>query len=305
MSTIILHHYDVSPYSEKLRAMLGYTNLRWLSSITQEMPPRALLKPLAGNYGRIPVAQIGSDVFCDSNIICTELSNLVNKSELAIEGCSKEVEDFVRRVEGDIFFACVLAGGTMKLHRRIIKSMRIMSFARLLIDRLNMSRQAKIKMVGMRDAKKISIQFLEELENTLVSEFLFGAEPCIADFSAYHCIWFMRDLGGRQVVKKYPKTLAWLDKIKAMGHGTREEINPRLALEVAKKCLPRDITQEHKVDEKIGKAVNIAPNDYRLDSTRGVLVGASEQRWIVAHENDVVGTVHIHFPKVGFDLVLV
>lgn len=304
MSAIILHHYDVSPYSEKLRAMLGYTHTAWQSSITEEMPPRKMLTPLAGNYGRIPVAQIGADVFCDSNIICWELSQIATKPELTLEGCSTEVNDFVRRVEADIFFACVLFGGTMKLHRRVLKTVRLKGLLRLFVDRINMSRKANIKMVSMRDAKKISIRFLEELEDMLVNDFLFGSQPNIADFSAYHCIWFIRDLGGRNTVKKYPKTLAWLDRIKAMGHGTRENIDPQQALDLAKKSSPRVIAEEYTQDEKIGKTVSIAPNDYRLDSTRGVLVGASDQRWIIAREEIDVDTVHVHFPKVGFDLVL-
>ena len=305
MSTIILHHYDVSPYSEKLRALFGYTNMAWQSSITEEMPPRRKLKPLAGNYGRIPVAQIGADIFCDSNLICSELSRITAKPELALEGCSADVNDFVRRVEGDIFFACVMAGSTNKLHRRILKSVGIKGFARLLIDRLNMSRKAKIKMVSMLDANKIALRFLEELEGRLVNDFLFGSQPNIADFSAYHCIWFMRDLGGRNVVKNYPRTLIWLDTIKAMGEGERDEINPQQALDIAKHETPREITVEDAQSDYLGKAVSIAPNDYRLDATVGILVGESDQRWIIARENSDVDRVHVHFPKAGFELTLV
>jgi hypothetical protein len=49
--------------------MLGYADLSWQSCITREMPPRPLLARLAGGYRKIPVAQIGADIFCDSRVL--------------------------------------------------------------------------------------------------------------------------------------------------------------------------------------------------------------------------------------------
>ncbi len=62
MSDIILYHYALSPFSEKIRAMLGYTGMSWESVTVREMPPRPQLDQLAGGYRRIPVAQIGADM---------------------------------------------------------------------------------------------------------------------------------------------------------------------------------------------------------------------------------------------------
>ena len=60
----VLHHYEASPYAEKIRLMFGYTGLRWHSVISPPMPPRPNLDPLTGGYRRIPVAQKGADLFC-------------------------------------------------------------------------------------------------------------------------------------------------------------------------------------------------------------------------------------------------
>ncbi|MBG32222.1 MAG: glutathione S-transferase, partial [Alcanivorax sp.] len=62
MSDLILHHYALSPFSEKVRAMLGYAGLDWQSVTVREMPPRPMLAPLAGGYRKILVAQSGADV---------------------------------------------------------------------------------------------------------------------------------------------------------------------------------------------------------------------------------------------------
>lgn len=61
--TLILHHYDASPYAEKIRLMFGLTGTRWQSLIAPVQPPRPSVDPLTGGYRRIPVAQIGADIF--------------------------------------------------------------------------------------------------------------------------------------------------------------------------------------------------------------------------------------------------
>ena len=91
MPDLILHHYPMSPFSEKIRAMLGYSRMHWQSVLTREMPPRPLVASLAGGYRKIPVAQIGADIFCDSRTIAREIAILANQPALALENCSPEV----------------------------------------------------------------------------------------------------------------------------------------------------------------------------------------------------------------------
>src|SRR6201985_1281583 len=73
MTDIILHHYDVSPFSEKVRLLFGLKGLEWKSVIQPVIMPKPDLIPLTGGYRRIPVMQIGADIFCDSQIILREL----------------------------------------------------------------------------------------------------------------------------------------------------------------------------------------------------------------------------------------
>ncbi|CAF0793916.1 unnamed protein product [Adineta ricciae] len=62
---LILHHYESSPFGEKIRLALGLKNLHWRSVINSVVPPRPFLTPLTGGYRRIPVLQIGADIYCD------------------------------------------------------------------------------------------------------------------------------------------------------------------------------------------------------------------------------------------------
>ena len=66
MSGLILHHYDTSPFSEKVRLLLGLKGLAWDSVQAPVIMPKPELTPLTGGYRRIPVLQIGADIYCDT-----------------------------------------------------------------------------------------------------------------------------------------------------------------------------------------------------------------------------------------------
>lgn len=304
MPDLILHHYPMSPFSQKIRSMLGYAGVPWQSSLTKEVPPRPVLAALAGGYRKVPIAQIGADVFCDSRIIAAEIAELSNKPELALDNCSKEARDWVHKADLDVFFACVLAGGSKKLNRKVLKSMSLIDIARFLFDRINMGRKASIKITSPKQARPKVMAYLAELEKIITDDFLFGAAPCHADFSTYHGLWFIRDLGERRMINDFPKTIAWMDRMKAFGNGTSTEITPQQSIIMARKATPRAIAEEHTQDPRIGKRVTIAPNDYAQEPSQGVLVGATPNRWIIARENKDVGLVNVHFPKQGYVLSL-
>ena len=70
---IILHHYDASLFSEKIRLAFGLKNLPWRSVIISSIMPRPDLMPLTGGYRKTPVMQIGADIYCDTQCILREL----------------------------------------------------------------------------------------------------------------------------------------------------------------------------------------------------------------------------------------
>ena len=70
---LILHHYDFSSYSEKVRLVLGLKGLTWRSVGIPPVLPKPDYMPLTGGYRRAPSLQFGADVFCDSKRIIEEL----------------------------------------------------------------------------------------------------------------------------------------------------------------------------------------------------------------------------------------
>jgi len=65
----ILHHYDFSNFSEKVRLMLGLKGIAWDSVEIPSHLPKPDYLPLTGGYRRTPSLQIGADVYCDTHLI--------------------------------------------------------------------------------------------------------------------------------------------------------------------------------------------------------------------------------------------
>jgi len=74
--SIILHHYPMSPYSEKIRLAFGLKGIAWHSVIISPMMPRPDLTPMTGGYRRTPVMQVGADIYCDTQLILRTLERL-------------------------------------------------------------------------------------------------------------------------------------------------------------------------------------------------------------------------------------
>ena len=76
MNTPILHHYQTSPFSEKVRLVLGYKNLAWRSVLVPSIMPKPDVLALTGGYRKTPFLQIGADVYCDTELMCEVLEHL-------------------------------------------------------------------------------------------------------------------------------------------------------------------------------------------------------------------------------------
>src|SRR6266496_180472 len=76
MAELILHHYPLSFFAEKIRRILAYKRIPWRSVEQPMMMPKPELTALTGGYRRIPVLQIGADVYCDTALIVHVLEEL-------------------------------------------------------------------------------------------------------------------------------------------------------------------------------------------------------------------------------------
>src|SRR6056300_5359 len=74
-NTLILHQYDISPFSQKAQKMMGLKGLDWLSVKMPLIAPKPDVEVLTGGYRGTPVLQVGADVFIDNWMIARALDS--------------------------------------------------------------------------------------------------------------------------------------------------------------------------------------------------------------------------------------
>lgn len=299
---LILFHYPLSPFSEKMRAMLAWAGLPWHSVRVREMPPRPLLQRLAGGYRKVPVAQIGADVFCDTRCSAAEIARRARRPLLALEAGSAEAQDFVARADGELFIACALSANTLAMGQRVLRSMSLPDLARFAWDRMQIGRKSSLGAAPLRQPRQRVRAHLRELEQRLAGQdFLFGAQPQHADFSAFHGLWFLHDLARAPLLDEHPRVLAWMARIRAFGHGRCTPMAGEQALEWARSSRPRRLEPGSRLSAP--QRVAIGPADYAQDQSEGLLVAATPTRWVLAREEPGLGRLHVHFPRQGYRLL--
>ena len=303
---MILHHYPMSPFSEKIRLMCGYLNREWQSVMSPESPPRPIVEPLAGGYRRIPVAQEGADIFCDTRLICAEIAAFAKRVELDPATADEASQALAAEFEGEIFWAAVASIPARRILFKLFSDLSFPRAIRFLKDRAGVAKTAQTEIVPPKRAVGLFAEHLHSLEKMLAGgqQYLGGDSPVYLDFVAYHTLWFKVVVGAVPIPSGLPAVEAWYNCMTAYGHGQVKEGSAEDAFAAARNAEPRPVPIQMQGDAGIGVQVIVTPNDYALDATSGVLVGADQTRWIVARETPDLGLLHVHFPRQGFNLAV-
>jgi glutathione S-transferase len=304
MPDFILHQYDFSPFSEKVRLAFGLKGMEWHAVDTPVAMPKPDLMPLTGGYRRIPVLQIGADIYCDTVLILREIERRHPEPTLypgGQEGLANAVSWWWERttfVPAASIATSIIGDQLPKEFIEERKAFMNHDFSKepSLRDRpLNLQRMAA------------SIAWLSQMLGDS-RPFLLGEAPSAADLSAYHMLWFVRKNGGPEAEAMLPlePLLGWMDRVAALGHGTRREMPAAEALDIAKSFEPQP-PPNVPVDAdpsglRAGQAVVVTADDRGRDPIRGALVAADAEQVTIRHEDERVGAVNIHFPRAGFDV---
>ena len=301
--SMILHHYPMSPFSEKIRLMFGCAGLPWRGVINPEMPPRPVLDPLLAGYRRIPVAQAGADLYCDTRLISAEIAARTSRPELDPANCDEAQLGFPGGLESDVFWACVASLPATQVIKQLVRNISLVGAFRFIKDRAGVARRANTPPMKPREAADLFGRHVAALDAHLAAgaPFLFGERPCHTDFAAYHTFWFQRVVGELPMPEGIPALEAWYYRMGEFGHGQHETVEGDVAFAAARDADPAVVPEALRRHQKVGEPVTLRPNDYALDGTTGELVGADERRWIVARDSEF-GRLHIHFPADGFVL---
>jgi glutathione S-transferase len=301
MHEIILHHYPASPFTEKVRLTLGLKGLAWRAVEQPNIMPKPDLLPLTGAYRKIPVMQIGADVYCDSQCIIRELERRHPTPTVHPNG---EAISWAFTVYGDK----VLFMSTVVL---IFGMMGDQVDPAFIEDRTKLMGGAPFNPQMMKAGVPIAREGLRAQLTWLESQlsdgrsFIGGNAPGLADFTTYHPLWFLQSYypPAGELLKPYAKVNAWLGRVKAIGHATMKPMTPKEALEVARKAEPE--TREHADPGepnglKPGDTVTVMADDYGRDPISGTLVASSPNEIALRRSSPEAGDVVVHFPRVGF-----
>ena len=72
---LVLHQYDISPFSQKAQKMMGLKGLAWQSIEMPLIAPKPDVEALTGGYRGTPVLQRGADVYVDNWMIARALDD--------------------------------------------------------------------------------------------------------------------------------------------------------------------------------------------------------------------------------------
>ena len=313
MANVYLHHYLASPFSEKIRALLGYLDLEWYSVETSIIMPRPLLMPLSGGYRRIPVAQIGADVYCDSKLIARALAEHAGDDTLYAPGFAATrvadiADDLLFRIMAALSFrpeaitGLLQKGGGGGGGGAGFGGVSLQDFAK---DRAEYDGGANLAGMPVDLAEGALLHWLTELEGSVASGFLFGGKPSIADFSVYHPLWFLRNNPvNAPMIEAHAQVMGWLDRMEAFGQlGRVTPSDAETALQGAKAEEPRALEPVAiGVDAEPGDTVRVTPTDVARVPVEGELVRADAQEFAVRRTTEETGVVVTHFPRTGFAL---
>ena len=307
MTDLILHHYPTSPFSEKVRLILGVKKLPWKSVFIPPIMPKPEVLELTGGYRKTPFLQIGADMYCDSALIADVLEHLQPQATLYPEpekGMSRILSQWA---DTTLFWAAMAWNLQPKGAAEVFANAPPEAAKAFGEDRAKMSGTGMTRL-RPADAAAAYKSYLRRLSDMLDDKpFLLGEVPCITDFSAYHPLWYTRRMDSvKGILDLTPAVVDWMDRMAAIGHGALEKFDATDALAVAKAAQPHTLLTDSTFQDDhgiaLGSAVTIRAESFGLEETPGTLVAATRTHYTLARTDERPGTVHVHFPRIGFVL---
>jgi glutathione S-transferase len=300
MTDVILHHYERSPYSEKVRLGFGLKGLAWGSVEIPVIMPKPDLTALTGGYRKTPVMQIGADIYCDSQLIMRELERLHPSPSFypAGHGAADALAWWVEKTTFSPAVSIAFAKRPDALPEGFLED-------RTKFSGRNIDPAAMMAAIpNLLDQLRAHFDWLDQMLADGRS-FLQGSAASLADLAAYHPIWSLKRNFGptAEPLDHFPRLLSWAERVAAIGHGKRSRMTSEQALDVARAATsianatpdPRD-----PIGRKPGQVVSVTPDDTGRDPVIGELVTSGVHEIVIRRSDPAIGEVCVHFPRAGF-----
>ena len=283
--------------------MLGCKGLAWRSVHIPSVMPKPDVVALTGGYRKTPVLQVGADVYCDTALIARVLEARQPTPTLFPPTAPLAVP-LAQWADGPLFQVAVVWAMQPAGVGAILGNPSAETLKAFATDR------AAMRMGAGRPSLPDGTAQLQGHLSALNAQleaggpWLFGAAPSIADFSVGPGLWFIRRATPvAHLLAAYPAINPWLDRLFAIGHAASAEMTPAEAIAVAAGAGDHAaVAVAPGLGFDAGQAVTVAATDYGADPVAGSLVGLSPHSVTIARTDARAGTVHVHFPRFGFQI---
>jgi len=300
-NAILFHQYDISPFSEKVRVAFGIKGLTWYAVDQPVIMPKPELTTLTGGYRKIPVMQIGADIYCDTQIILREIEKRYPTPSLFVGGDKALGWGMGLWTDRVLFQAAVaVIFGTTEG----FADEAFMKDREKLMGRPFNTDEMRAGAPMMMEQLRAQLDWLEE-QLSDDRAFLMGANAGIADVNAFYNLAFIRWIApaGAAVIDAFRNVVAWEKRIQEIGHGDRQELSREEALDIARDTASTETETADQGEPNglmPGDQVHVMADDYGRDPIAGELVSSSAQHVAIKRNDPRVGDVVVHFPRAGF-----
>ncbi|KAI8835719.1 hypothetical protein BC829DRAFT_406198 [Chytridium lagenaria] len=305
---LLLHYYYDSPYARKIIWALELKKIPYRAVLVSNVLPRPVTSAVTGGYRRIPILQIGADVYCDTALILDEIEKRFPEPSLRVNlPGGKLLEEAMDVWNGKFIFP---------------PASSLLPFELLdpsfIEDRAKMSGH-KINVQAAQAARPF---FREQvpLASSKTGWLFDQPNATLADIHAAMCPWFMNKIVVTEkqawmTAENFPHVVKWVKALDELTGGRRgtalaTKMSEADALAIAKAkngktsaregvIAPLKTTKGAFLEVKVGDIVSIVPEDYGKVPVVGGVVVVDEGRIAVRVNSGDVETV-VHFPRKGY-----
>lgn len=300
-SPIILHQYDISPFSQKAQKMLGLKGLAWQSVEMPMIAPKPHVEALTGGYRGTPVMQIGGDVYVDNWMIAEALDHV-----------SPEAPHINAR--GPLSDGAIYAWGerlfTPLLHSALA-AYKDQWDADFLADRKRVFPEVDFDALEVHDTERLSQirAYLGAINAELNQRegFLGGERADSWDIHAWGLVWMIKSALPEvsQFVDCFPALMQWYERMTQIGTGTREDAEIDVAWRALKLSEKRTLPPselDEPLNEWLGRSVRVLPDSADRGGSQGRLAAVGHEQAVLVVEPLPGIEAQVWFPRFGYHI---
>jgi len=300
---IILHQYDISPFSQKAQKMLALKGLSWTSVEMPMIAPKPHVEALTGGYRGTPVLQMGADVFVDNWMVARALDDAAPGAPAI--NARGPLSDGALYAWGERLF-------TPLLHSALA-AYQSQWDADFLADRKRVFPDVDFDTLAVGDPDRHSQvrAYLGAVEAELArcGNYLGGEQADSWDIHVWGMVWMIHsalpDLV--PIVEGYSGVVAWYERMVALGTGARTDAEIAVAWESLNAAEPRALpatAADEPLKAWLGQSVQISAGSADRGGAKGRLLAVDHEQVVLAVTPLEGVNAQVWFPRFGYHLSL-